>query len=115
TTLVPLLEPVFLHDVPPETLQAIQANFHAVMIERAGDLLIKARFRLPKLSVLLELPDPGMYCSIPDMYGGFRYWFSETGTNAMLMTESWCRVVDGSGRRHQVTAHGSQLMDQGFV
>jgi hypothetical protein len=32
-----------------------------------------------------------------------------------LTSESWCRVVGGSGQRHEITAAGSRLVDEGFV
>ncbi|MEO0539195.1 MAG: ankyrin repeat domain-containing protein [Cyanobacteria bacterium P01_A01_bin.123] len=115
TNLVPLLEPVYVHTVPAETLQAIQTHFHQVIVGRAKNLLKEAGFRLPELAVLLELPEPKMYCPIPGMYGGFSYWLAETGPNAKLVSESWCRVVGGSGQRHEVTAAGSQLLEEGFV
>ena len=44
------------------------------------------------------------------MYGGFRYWFDQLGADARLITESSCRVVGGSGERHEVTARGSKLL-----
>jgi hypothetical protein len=28
---------------------------------------------------------------------------------------SWCRVVEGSGQRHVITARGSKLIEGGFV
>jgi hypothetical protein len=33
----------------------------------------------------------------------------------MLVSESWCRVVDGSGQPHEVTSAGSRLFAEGFV
>jgi hypothetical protein len=32
-----------------------------------------------------------------------------------LVTSSWCRVVEGSGQRHDVTVDGARLVDEGFV
>ena len=113
--LVPLLQPACLHDVPDETLQAIQTHFHTVIAGRAKDLLTDADFRLPELTVLLELPEPRMDCPIPGMYGGFSYWLAETGASAKLVTESACRVVGGSGQRHEITAAGSELVAEGFA
>lgn len=48
------------------------------------------------------------------MYGGFAYWLAYDGENAKLITESWSRVVSGSGRRHEITARGSTLVEEGF-
>ena len=78
-------------------------------------MLKESGFRLPELLILLELPEAKMYCPIPGMYGGFSYWLTETGNNAKLVSESWCRVVGGSGQCHQVTAAGSKLVEEGFV
>jgi hypothetical protein len=49
------------------------------------------------------------------MYGGFKYWFEESSSPARLICESWCRVVDGSGQRHQIDADGYRLVEEGFV
>lgn len=49
------------------------------------------------------------------MYGGFSYWLEGEGEQAKLITESWCRVVGGSGQRHEITAAGSRLLEEGFV
>ncbi|MEM9004486.1 MAG: ankyrin repeat domain-containing protein [Cyanobacteria bacterium P01_F01_bin.86] len=113
--LVPLLEPVYQHEVPTATLQAIQTNFHAVIVGRVKDLLVESKFRLPELMVLLELSVPRMNCLIPGMYGGFSYWLAEIGVDAKLVTESACRVVGGSGQRHEITRRNSKLIDEGFV
>lgn len=43
------------------------------------------------------------------------YWLEEVGVEAKLITDSWCRVVEGSGPRHEMTSAGSQLVDEGFV
>ena len=113
--LVSLLQPVYLHEVPAETLRAIEIYFHAVITVRAQNLLKESGFQLPQLGVLLELTEPKMSCPIPGMYGGFSYWLAETGAEAKLVSESACRVVGGSGQRHEVTAKGSQLVEEGFA
>jgi hypothetical protein len=38
-----------------------------------------------------------------------------TGSGSRLMSESWCRVVEGSGQRHEITAQGARLVAEGFV
>ena len=35
--------------------------------------------------------------------------------DAKLVAESWCRVVGGSGQRHEITPAGSRLVEEGFV
>lgn len=50
------------------------------------------------------------------MTGGFHYWF-EFGQDSelKLVSDSWCRVVQGSGERHEVTADSIKMTAQGFV
>jgi len=71
--------------------------------------------RLPELEVLLELDRPQMWFPVPGMYGGFSYWLESTGADAKLVSESWSRVVGGSGQRHEITSAGSRLVEEGFV
>jgi hypothetical protein len=54
---------------------------------------------------------------VPGMYGGFSYRLEVAGVEAKLVSESWSRVVDGSGQRHEITSAGSQLVEveEGFV
>lgn len=113
--LIPVLEPVLVHQVPEETLEAIQAYFHKVISDRAQFLLDGKSYRLPQVSVLLEMENPRMWCPIPGMYGGFLFWLGDTGTDAKLVSESWCRVAGGSGQRHKVSVRGSELIAAGFV
>jgi hypothetical protein len=49
------------------------------------------------------------------MLGGFNVWFADDRSATTLVSESWSRVVDGSGQRHEVTAAGARLVDEGFV
>lgn len=70
---------------------------------------------LPELEPLLELDEPKTWFPVPGMYGGSRYWLAESGANAKLVSESWCRVAGGSGQRHQITAGGATLVEDGFV
>jgi hypothetical protein len=71
--------------------------------------------KLPELAPLLTSDEPKAWFPIPGMSGGFSYWLEGQGEHAKLITESWSRVVGGSGQRHEVTAHGSHLVDTGFV
>jgi hypothetical protein len=45
------------------------------------------------------------------MYGRFSYWWEEK----TLITESWRRIVGGSGKRHKIAAEGIELLEEGFV
>lgn len=31
------------------------------------------------------------------------------------ISESWCRVVGGSGQRHEITSEGGRLVEEAFV
>lgn len=114
-SLVHLLEPVYKTHISHTILQKIQTNFHEIILSRAGDLVQKSRLRLPELEPLLELEQPRMWFPVPGMYGGFSYWIDGEGKNAKLISESWCRVVGGSGQRHEITSKEGKLVDEGFV
>ena len=101
--------------VPEETLRAIQQHFHEVIRGRAAKLIDQHGLELPELSPLLSSDEPKAWFPVPGMYGGFCYWLEGEGEQAKLVTESWCRVVGGSGQRHEIIAQGSRLVDEGFV
>ena len=46
------------------------------------------------------------------MYGGFNFGWKGPG---VIECESWCRVVGGSGERHEITSTGVELVAEGFV
>lgn len=98
-----------------ETLRAIQSHFHDVIRERTADLIDKHKLTLPDLTQLLSSEETKAWFPIPGMCGGFSYWLEGEGGNIRLIAESWCRVVSGSGQRHEITATGSRLVDEGFV
>ena len=113
--LVQLLEPVYKTPIPHETLQKIQHHFHEIILGRTGDLFQESGLRLPALEVLLEIEQPRMWFPVPGMYGGFSYWLDGEGKTVKLFSESWCRVVGGSGQRHEITSKEGKLVDEGFV
>jgi hypothetical protein len=43
------------------------------------------------------------------------YWLDGAGQDAVLITESWCRIFDGSGQRHEITSETCKLVEEGFV
>lgn len=104
-----------MRHVPEESLLAIQRHFHEVIRGRAAELIDQAGLKLPELAPLLSSDAPDAWFQIPGMYGGFRYRLEGEGERAKLVTESWCRVVEGSGQRHEITADGSKLVAEGFV
>ncbi len=113
--LVGILEPVLKRRVPMGVLLKIQSHFHQVILGRAAEQLRGARLRLPELEPLLELEPQSIWFAVPGMYGGFSYQLRSDGVEAVLVSESWCRVVGGSGQRHEVTSAGSRLVAEGFV
>ncbi|MGK5443253.1 hypothetical protein ACSNN7_15760 [Micromonospora sp. URMC 105] len=109
------LEPPRLIDVPDHELRPIQELFHGLIRARAGKLVDEHRLRLPELEVLLETPGGASGFSVPGMHGGFTFALVVEDGRARLTTESWSRVVGGSGQRHQITADGVTLIEEGFV
>lgn len=105
------LTPVIRHPLPAETMRSMQRHFHALIHERAGDLITDQRLRLPELETLTEQRNPASWFTVPGMYGGFSYRLEQ----AQLIVESWFRVVGGSGQRHVVDEHGARLVAEGFV
>jgi len=92
----------------------LERHFHALIRKRAGDL-ITDDLLLPSLADIADARDHPAWFPVPGMYGGFRCWLVGEGADSMLMVESWCRIVGGSGERHEVTADGYRLVESGFV
>ncbi len=102
--------------VPDDTLRAIQRHFHDMIVGRIAHLRVDA-LRLPELEPLLEYDEQAdrMWFAVPGMYGGFDYALRTDGDAAVLVSASWSRVVGGSGQRHEITADGCTLVEEGFV
>jgi hypothetical protein len=106
------------HGIPLATLGAIERRFHELIKERAGNLIQANKLALPRLSKFSrekQQSDGRVWFPIPGMYGGFAYELVGTGSAAKLVTESWSRVVGGSGQRHEITEKGTILIEEGFV
>ncbi|CAB3758654.1 hypothetical protein B7G54_17295 [Burkholderia puraquae] len=114
--LVDLLTPQPRRVAPDDTLHDIQRHFHDMIRGRIAHLRVDA-LRLPELEPLLELDEQAerVWFAVPGMYGGFGYALHTDGATAVLVSDSWSRVVGGSGQRHEITAHGCTLVDEGFV
>jgi len=110
-----LLEPNLQHNVPLDVLLSIQQHFHAVIRARAEQLVREHALRLPELEPLLEMAESKLWFAVPGMYGGFHFWLDQIAGDSVLVAESWCRVVEGSGQRHLISPHGSLLIAEGFV
>ena len=113
--LLEILAPEYKRRVPLGVLLKVQVHFHTVIRDRAERLIEEHRLRLPELEALLELDRPKIWFAVPGMAGGFSYWLEADGVEPTVISESWCRVVGGSGQRHEIKARGSQLVDEGFV
>jgi hypothetical protein len=113
--LVDVLTPVMRRRVPLGILLKIQAHFHGVIQGRAEKQLKEFGLRLPELEPLLELVRGPIWFEVPGMYGGFAYDLVAEGVDAKLDSKSWCRVIQGSGERHEITSIGSKLVEEGFV
>jgi hypothetical protein len=113
--LLTVLTPEIKRRVPLGVLLKIQEHFHAVIQGRAKNEVQQHALRLPELEPLLEFDDLRVWFAVPGMYGGFRYRLEVEGVEAKLVSESWSRVVQGSGERHEITSAGSKLVEKGFV
>lgn len=113
--LLQVLTPEHKHHIPVGVLLKIQFHFHGIIRGRIDRHLPDQGLRLPELEPLLELDRPHMWFPVPGMSGGFSYRLESAGTEAKLVSESWCRVVGGSGQRHEITSEGSRLVGEGFV
>ena len=94
-------------------LQAIEQHFHTLIREVSLGLSDEHRVSLPTVSDLLASVDEALWLPIPGMAGGFSYCLNKDKT--VLTVESWCRIVEGSGLRHEITKTGYTLVAEGFV
>lgn len=101
--------------VPDDVLAAIRSHFHRVIAKRAEEFRVVEKLDLPTLESCPRSERSAAWFRVPGMYGGFRYWLEGSGPTAKLITESWCRIMDESGQRHEITADGARLVDEGFV
>ena len=104
-----------MKQIPEETLLALQQHFHALIHKRAGVFIEEHNTALPELAPLLTSQERQTWFPIPGMYGGFNYWLEGEGEQSRLVTESWSRVAEGSGQRHEITVEGTRLVEEGFV
>jgi hypothetical protein len=102
-----------------EDLEMIQILFHSLIIERAKSgwncekFLKNDNKNLPLISN--DNLKKESWFPIPGMYGGFVYQLFERNGIPLLITESWSRVVEGSGQKHEITVDKCSLVEEGFV
>jgi hypothetical protein len=110
------LEPSPVRKVDARALERIQGHLHEVIRGRIKVIEgILQAVRLPELAPLTEYSSAAFWFPVPGMYGGFKFWLASDGAKPKLVSESWCRVVGGSGERHEVTPEGAWLVDEGFA
>ena len=96
-------------------LSQIRELFHGLIRSRACEGGIPIPQDLPELHhLVVDNPDPKWF-PVPGMYGGFAYRLQSRGDGVQLVTESWSRVVGGSGMRHVITPTQVLLEEEGFV
>jgi hypothetical protein len=71
--------------------------------------------RLPELEPLLELDRPQIWFPILEMCGGFNFRLIVEREDVKLISESWSRIVGGSGQGNVVTVEGNTLEAEGFA
>lgn len=91
-------------------MSRIEAHFHALIRERAGELATGQT--LPGISGE-TLGFRKRWFPVPGMYGGFAYSLSGEDDSLVLMVQSWSRVVAGSEQTHRITADGCRLLGGG--
>jgi hypothetical protein len=96
-------------------LARVQAHFHTLIRSRAGDAVRDQGVVLPTLAANAGTQDDPIWFAVDGMQGGFKYWWDSSAKRLRLMTESWSRVIAGSGQLHEVTAAGARLLGEGFV
>ena len=95
-----------LHEISPTTeLARVQELFHGLIRARAREGGISIPRRLPKLEGATGTASEPSWFPISGMYGGFAYWLEWKEGEPRLHTQSWCRVVAGSGQYHLITCN----------
>jgi hypothetical protein len=110
-----LLEPVIRRPIPSRPLRELERHFHAVIEDRARELLDEHALRLPEIEPLTEHDHVGVWFPIPGMSGGFAYKLADHGAAPRLITTSWSLAASGSGQCHEVTPGGSRLVARGAL
>lgn len=100
--------------VDPE-LWRIQELFRGLVMSRVREGGLKLPSYLPRLSRNMLKEKEPHWLPVEGMYGGFAYSMEQRDEQLELIAESWCRVAEGSGMRHRVTAKQVVLEAEGFV
>lgn len=97
-----------------DDLKEIEKRFHELIFHRAPFAREYENFELPKITPELMNAQDSWF-PVPGMYGGFKYNLSIENGEYVLITESWCRVAEGSGQAHRITKDNCELIREGFV
>ena len=102
-------------------LASIQQNFYELVRYRCQkskvslDWLNNQKTELPRVTNELQLESNSQWFGVSGMYGGFAYGLFERKGKPVLITDSWVRVVGGSGQQHEITPDKVELVARGFV
>lgn len=108
-----------------EDLRKVENNLHQLLEDATKDEHI-ARYRpewakanngidLPIISNEMLSETKPRWFTIPGMYGGFAYALFDEDGEPTIRTESWCRIVGGSGQAHEITTTTIKLIAKGFI
>lgn len=101
--------------VASPALRAMEHHFHRLIAERVAEFRLDTPRRVPKIEAPFPTAGTPLWFPVPGMHGGFSYWLENRREEAALVVESWSRVLGGSGQRHEITAGGTALLEEGFV
>ena len=90
-------------DLDKAELAAIRELFHRLILSRADEGRLPHPPNLPRLRHMRVDAKPRWF-PVPGMYGGFSYQLKRDDGGYYLLADSWCRLADGSERRHRVTS-----------
>lgn len=98
----------FKNSIIEEDLTHLEKNFHTLIYKVINDDLPSintSKIALPKLTIPFDTKSK-QWIGIEGMYGGFSYAFDDSDSVLKLIVENWCRIFDGLGKKHIVTAEG---------
>lgn len=98
----------FKNSIIEEDLACLEKNFHTLIykvINADFPSINTSNITLPKLTIPFDTKSK-QWIGIEGMYGGFSYTFDDSDCVLKLFVENWCRIFDGLGKKHIVTAEG---------
>ena len=98
----------FKNSVIEEDLTRLEKIFHTLIYKVINDdfpSINTSNITLPKLTIPFDTKSK-QWIGVEGMYGGFSYTFDDSDGVLKLFVENWCRIFDGLGKKHIVTAEG---------